>query len=78
MPVLLAYQSILPIGFWGFVNTLADAMRSAFWCLTAFLAGVSVLQSAHGMSGTYLLGLGDFFSDFFCIRTTLKLQFRHW
>jgi hypothetical protein len=60
MPVLV-YQSILPIGFWGFVDTLTDAMRTALWCLTTFLAGVSLLpKSAHGMSGTYLLGLGEF------------------
>ena len=72
MPVLLVYQSILPISFWGFVDTLADAMRSAFWCLTAFLAGACIFQSAHGMSGTYLLGLGEFFVGFFPYRTTLK------
>jgi hypothetical protein len=64
MPDLLVYQSILPISFWGFVSTLGAAMRTAFWCLSVFLTGVSVLPNiAHGMSGTYLLGLGKNFLD---------------
>jgi hypothetical protein len=63
MSVLLVYQSIMPMGFWGFVNTLADTMRAVFWYLSAFLAGAAVLpQIAQGMTGTYLLGLGEFFS----------------
>jgi hypothetical protein len=65
MPFLLVYQKFLPIGLWDFVDSLANVMRTAFRYLSVLLAGASVIPNVvQGMTGTYLLGLGEFLPGF--------------